>query len=116
MYYELIKMLISHERQEESSGGEMAARLQRYLNQRFLSDLDSLKKKSKVSSIQAGETDMKTLVSRLEYLEEKQMKLEKSNKELKETNRIIMEKFSSAVKSNSQPEKQVNKGKQLTGI
>ena len=50
---------------------------------------------------------MKSLLARLSQLEENQGKLEKSNKELKETNRIMMAKFSSLARPASQPEQQV---------
>ena len=102
MYYELIKMLISHDSHLAESGGQdMTGQLQRYLNQRLLSDVDSLKRRS-------SESQLNGLMARLARLEENQIKLEKSNKELRETNQIILGKFSSVIKSNSQSEKQVS--------
>ena len=102
MYYELIKMLISHDSQLAESGGQdMTGQLQRYLNQRLLSDVDTLKRRS-------SESQLNGLMARLARLEENQIKLEKSNKELRETNQIILGKFSSVIKSNSQSEKQVS--------
>ena len=57
MYYELIKMLIAYERGGDSTGydtnalvgniegyQELTNRLQRYLNQRFIQDVDELKR------------------------------------------------------------------------
>ena len=128
MYYELIKMLISH---DTPGGGEarqeMTVRLQKYLNQRFLRDLETIKRQSnsnnnsnnnnsnsnsiiKTKVVGTGgteEPEMKSLLARLSQLEESQGKLEKSNKELKETNRIMMAKFSSLARPASQPEQQV---------
>ena len=98
MYYELIKMLISHDRrQAKDSGNEMTDRLQRYLNKRLLTDVETLKSKSE-------ETELAGLTARLRHLEEKQVRLEKSNKELRETNQIIL----SVVKSTATPDRHVS--------
>ena len=119
MYYELIKMLISHDNpphtRSAQASQEMRARLQRYLNQRFLKDLETIKTQSntKTKHVDDGTTegpDVKSLLLRLNQLEENQGKLEKSNKELKETNRIMMAKFSSLAKPASQSENQVGGG------
>ena len=95
MYYELIKMLISHDKRKDSGNG-MTERLQRYLNKRLLNDVETLKSKSE-------ETELNSLNARLRQLEERQEKLERSNKELRETNQIIL----SVVKTSAQPDKQV---------
>ena len=95
MYYELIKMLISHDKRKDS-GIEMTERLQRYLNKRLLNDVETLKSKSE-------EKELNCLNARLRQLEERQEKLERSNKELRETNQIIL----SVVKTSAQPDKQV---------
>ena len=54
MYYELIKMLISHEHGKlppgEEGRQELTNKLQRYLNQRFLRDVESLKQKVDVKT------------------------------------------------------------------
>ena len=117
MYYELIKMLISHDTAGHTGPGqasqEMRVRLQSYLNQRFLKDLETIKRQSNTSQktrpvvLPTEEPDVKSLLTRLSQLEEKQGKLEKSNKELKETNRIMMAKFSSLARPVSQSEQQV---------
>ena len=120
MYYELIKMLISHDTAGHTGPGqasqEMRARLQNYLNQRFLKDLETIKRQSNTSQktrpvgLPTEEPDVESLLTRLNQLEEKQGKLERSNKELKETNRIMMAKFSSLARPVSQPEQQVGEG------
>ena len=132
MYYELIKMLISHDTPGQTEGErgrqEMTARLQRYLNQRFLRDLQAIKRQTNINNnnnsnnnnnnsnnnnsktkvvVDTEEPEVKSLLVRLNQLEENQRKLEKSNKELKETNRIMMAKFSSLARPASQPEQQV---------
>ena len=115
MYYELIKMLISHDTPEGCQGRqEMTGRLQRYLNQRFLKDLETIKRQSNTNTksvvVATEQPDVKSLLLRLNQLEENQGKLEKSNKELKETNRIMMAKFSSLARPASQSEHQVGGG------
>ena len=116
MYYELIKMLISHDTPPQSGRGqasqEMTARLQRYLNQRFLKDLETIKRQSNTNNkpVATEQQDVKSLMARLSQLEENQGKLERSNKELKETNRIMMAKFSSLARPASQSEHQVVRG------
>ena len=119
MYYELIKMLISHDTpphtEPAQASQEMTARLQRYLNQRFLKDLETIKTQSKtktkpVANVTTEGPDVKSLLLRLSQLEENQGRLEKSNKELKETNRIMMAKFSSLARPASQSEHQVGGG------
>ena len=54
MYYELIKMLISHEHGKlppgEEGRQELTNKLQRYLNQRFLRDVETLKQKVDVKT------------------------------------------------------------------
>ena len=113
MYYELIKMLISHDTPPQSGGGqasqEMTARLQRYLNQRFLKDLETIKRQSNTNNkpVATEQQDVKSLMARLSQLEENQGKLERSNKELKETNRIMMAKFSSLARPAFQSDHQV---------
>ena len=70
MYYELIKMLISHDSQLAESGGQdMTGQLQKYLNQRLLSDMDTLKRRS-------SQSQQNGLIARLARLEENQIKLE----------------------------------------
>ena len=127
MYYELIKMLIAYEKQSPAGGGAKAAnkelfgRLQMYLNQRFLEDVDTLKRRTtspppspspggrdkdvmrKVGKSQEVIQDNNSLEARLKKLEENQLKLQATNKELKETNFLIMEKLTASLKLNQDP-------------
>ena len=127
MYYELIKMLIAYEKQSPAGGGAKAAnkelfgRLQMYLNQRFLEDVDTLKRRTtssppspspggkdkdvmkKVGKSQEVIQDNNSLEARLKKLEENQLKLQATNKELKETNFLIMEKLTASLKFHQDP-------------
>ena len=126
MYYELIKMLIAYEKQSSAGGGAKAAnkelfgRLQMYLNQRFLEDVDTLKRRTtsspspspggkekdvmkKVGKSQEVIQDNNSLEARLKKLEENQLKLQATNKELKETNFLIMEKLTASLKFHQDP-------------
>ena len=126
MYYELIKMLIAYEKQSSAGGGAKAAnkelfgRLQMYLNQRFLEDVDTLKRrttsspspspggKDKDAMKKDGKSqeviqDNNSLEARLKKLEENQLKLQATNKELKETNFLIMEKLTASLKFHQDP-------------
>lgn len=53
MYYELIKMLMAYEKPKSLSNedckNELSGRLQKYLNQRFLEDVQYLKRKTSLS-------------------------------------------------------------------
>ena len=126
MYYELIKMLIAYEKQSPAGGGTKAAnkelfgRLQMYLNQRFLEDVDTLKRRTtsspspspggkdkdvmkKDGKSQEVIQDNNSLEARLKKLEENQLKLQATNKELKETNFLIMEKLTASLKFHQDP-------------
>ena len=115
MYYELIKMLIAYEQSPGAvrQGGHRRAlsdRLQSYLNQRFLEDVETLKKRTSSSTAittkevhRSGEVNQEiSLEQRLRNLEANQMKLQKNNNELKEANSLIMEKLSASFKFNQQ--------------
>ena len=105
MYYELIKMLIAYEKQSpagcgtKASNKELFGRLQMYLNQRFLEDVDTLKRRTtsspspspggkdkdvmkKVGKSTEVIQDNNSLEARLKKLEENQLKLQATNKEL----------------------------------
>ena len=117
MYYELIKMLMAYEKPKSLSNedckNELSGRLQKYLNQRFLEDVQYLKRKTSLSpshqldnsSIITSNTSEENEVSqdvslerRLQKLEENQFKLQKSNQELKDANRLLIEKLSTSMK------------------
>lgn len=117
MYYELIKMLMAYEKPKSLSNedckNELSGRLQKYLNQRFLEDVQYLKRKTSLSpshqldnsSIITSNTSEEKEVSqdvslerRLQKLEENQFKLQKSNQELKDANRLLIEKLSTSMK------------------
>ena len=116
MYYELIKMLIAYEqnpgagRKGEHCPGrrELSDRLQSYLNQRFLEDVETLKRRTATTVTtkevhRSEEVNQEiSLEQRLRNLEANQMKLQKNNNELKEANRLIMEKLSASFKFNQQ--------------
>ena len=114
MYYELIKMLIAYEQSPGAvrKGGDRRAlsdRLQSYLNQRFLEDVETLKKRTSSTTITTKEVNRSaevnqeiSLEQRLRNLEANQMKLQKNNNELKEANSLIMEKLSASFKFNQQ--------------
>ena len=95
-----------------------------YLNQRFLEDVDTLKRRTtsspspspspspggknkdamkKVSKSQEVIQDNNSLEARLKKLEENQLKLQATNKELKETNFLIMEKLTASLKFHQDP-------------
>ena len=111
MYYELIKMLIAYEQNPgamRKDRRELSDRLQSYLNQRFLEDVETLKKRT-AATITTKEVHRSeevnqefSLEQRLRKLEANQMKLQKNNNELKEANSLIMEKLSSSFKFNQQ--------------
>ena len=120
MYYELIKMLMAYEKpnsvSQEDCKNELSGRLQKYLNQRFLEDVQYLKRKTSLSPSQqldscsyssiitrntSEETEVSQNVSlerRLQKLEENQTKLQKSNQELKDANKLLIEKLSTSLK------------------
>ena len=120
MYYELIKMLMAYEKpnsvSQEDCKNELSGRLQKYLNQRFLEDVQYLKRKTSLSPSQqldsssfssiitrntSEETEVSQNVSlerRLQKLEENQIKLQKSNQELKDANKLLIEKLSTSLK------------------
>ena len=116
MYYELIKMLIAYEQNPDAmrkgehspDRRELSYRLQSYLNQRFLEDVETLKKRTATTITtkevhRSGEVNQEiSLEQRLRKLEANQMKLQKNNNELKEANSLIMEKLSSSFKFNQQ--------------
>ena len=116
MYYELIKMLIAYEQnphamkkgEHSPDRRELSDKLQSYLNQRFLEDVETLKKRT-ATTITTKEVHRSeevnqeiSLEQRLRKLEANQMKLQKNNNELKEANSLIMEKLSSSFKFNQQ--------------
>ena len=111
MAYEKPKSLSNEECKNELSG-----RLQKYLNQRFLEDVQYLKRRTSLSPSQqldnssyssiitrntSEETEVSQNVSlerRLQKLEENQLKLQKSNQELKDANKLLIEKLSTSLK------------------
>ena len=110
MYYELIKMLIAYEQSPGAlrQGGHRRAlsdRLQSYLNQRFLEDVETLKKRTSTTittkEVHRSEVNQDiSLEQRLRNLEANQRKLQKNNNELKEANSLILEKLSDSFKFN----------------
>ena len=107
MYYELIKMLIAYERRPGGGGHgrELSDRLQSYLNQRFLEDVETLKQRTATTTKvnKSAEVNQESsLEQRLSNLEANQLKLQKTNKELREANSLMMEKLSASFKINQQ--------------
>ena len=116
MYYELIKMLIAYEQNPGAvrkgehcpDRRELSDRLQSYLNQRFLEDVETLKKRTATTVTtkevhRSEEVNQEiSLEQRLKNLEANQIKLQKNNNELKEANRLILEKLSASFKFNQQ--------------
>eukprot|EP00092_Neocalanus_flemingeri_P004677 GFUD01005041.1.p1 GENE.GFUD01005041.1~~GFUD01005041.1.p1 ORF type:complete len:1367 (+),score=526.03 GFUD01005041.1:47-4147(+) len=125
MYYELIKMLIAYERGVQSSGydttktvgkiegyQELTNRLQRYLNQRFITDVDHLKKqqvaKGHVESkpeidgerFQQIEKRMTQLEEKFIDLTENHSKLKKNCDSLEKTNLSLVNKMNVIEKNN----------------
>ena len=111
MYYELIKMLIAYEQSPGAlSQGKhrraLSDRLQGYLNQRFLEDVETLKKRTSTTITKkevhkSGEVNQDiSLEQRLRNLEANQIKLQKNNNELKEANSLILEKLSASFEFN----------------
>eukprot|EP00092_Neocalanus_flemingeri_P014463 GFUD01015607.1.p1 GENE.GFUD01015607.1~~GFUD01015607.1.p1 ORF type:complete len:1351 (+),score=528.10 GFUD01015607.1:47-4099(+) len=102
MYYELIKMLIAYERGVQSSGydatktvgkiegyQELTNRLQRYLNQRFITDVDHLKKQQVAKSCfeskpENGGQSFQQMAKRMTKLEENFVDLTENHSKLKE--------------------------------
>eukprot|EP00092_Neocalanus_flemingeri_P009145 GFUD01009846.1.p1 GENE.GFUD01009846.1~~GFUD01009846.1.p1 ORF type:complete len:1484 (+),score=566.18 GFUD01009846.1:348-4454(+) len=102
MYYELIKMLIAYERGVQSSGydttktvgkiegyQELTNRLQRYLNQRFITDVDHLKKQQVAKSCfeskpENGGQSFQKMEKRMTKLEENFVDLTENHSKLKE--------------------------------
>ena len=112
MYYELIKMLIAFEKQNGHSvrgGRNLTDRLQSYLNQRFLEDVEGLKRQKQRTEKISCDTKISPEVShnsclelRLKTIEDNQRKLQKSNIELKDANNLLLSKLSEAFKSSGQ--------------
>merc|ERR1712058_42871 len=87
MYYELIRMLIDYERKNHPSTydatktvgkiegyQELTNKLQRYLNQRFIGDIDELNKKQlKITEIFGGDTQNINILQKIENLEQNQL-------------------------------------------
>eukprot|EP00092_Neocalanus_flemingeri_P000845 GFUD01000902.1.p1 GENE.GFUD01000902.1~~GFUD01000902.1.p1 ORF type:complete len:1362 (-),score=529.35 GFUD01000902.1:116-4201(-) len=102
MYYELIKILIAYERGVQSSGNdatktvgkiegyqELTNRLQRYLNQRFITDVDHLKKQQVAKSCfeskpENGGQSFQQMEKRMTKLEENFVDLTENHSKLKE--------------------------------
>eukprot|EP00092_Neocalanus_flemingeri_P038985 GFUD01042439.1.p1 GENE.GFUD01042439.1~~GFUD01042439.1.p1 ORF type:complete len:1369 (+),score=525.37 GFUD01042439.1:46-4152(+) len=102
MYYELIKILIAYERGVQSSGNdttktvgkiegyqELTNRLQRYLNQRFITDVDHLKKQQVAKSCfeskpENGGQSFQKMEKRMTKLEENFVDLTENHSKLKE--------------------------------
>lgn len=122
MYYELIKMLIAYESQpgHDSNSRELSGRLQKYLNQRFLEDVEVLKKRTttttttnvtkepfkcnEVNGNIESHGNMINIEERLNRLEQEQMKLRRENKELKEANSFLLMKIKPLVECNPDQE------------
>ena len=111
MYYELIKMLIAYEKKMgHSDQKHLTSRLQSYLNQRFLEDVECLKKKTSVCDIRRISQEVNqddSLEMRMKTLELNQEKLQKSNKELKDANFLMMSRFTEMVKMSKNDPSQV---------
>merc|ERR1712058_26468 len=87
MYYELIRMLIDYERKNHPSTydatktvgkiegyQELTNKLQRYLNQRFIEDIEELNKKQlKITEIFGGDTQNINILQKIENLEQNQL-------------------------------------------
>ena len=131
MYYELIKMLIAYESHNDSPREqELTGRLQKYLNQRFLEDVEALKKKTGSSyrdkETRPQETDvngnssnhlnnnnsnnsssnsninLSSIERRLLKLEQEQHQLRKENKELKDANALLLVKLKPLIESHEE--------------
>ena len=111
MYYELIKMLIVYERGVEPSGydtttlvgkiegyQELTNRLQRYLNQRFILDVDELKRKQEGLGQVEVEIENTELVS--SKLEERIQQMEKNYRSLKEDHSKLKLNFDNIEEAN----------------
>jgi len=130
MYYELIKMLIDYERVDKSSKNdpitsvgkiegyqELTNRLQRYLNKRFITDVNELKKQQSVicetgTETKESESDNRKLEEKFEKLEKNFEKLKKDHSELKicfenikEENHALIKKIDNVEKINKQVDK-----------
>eukprot|EP00092_Neocalanus_flemingeri_P014465 GFUD01015609.1.p1 GENE.GFUD01015609.1~~GFUD01015609.1.p1 ORF type:complete len:1372 (-),score=525.76 GFUD01015609.1:84-4199(-) len=125
MYYELIKMLIAYEREGQSSRydttktvgkiegyQELTNRLQRYLNQRFITDVDHLKKQQVAKGHVESKPEidgerLQQMEKRMTQLEEKfidltgnHSKLKKNCDSLEQTNLSLVNKMNVIEKNN----------------
>jgi SMC interacting uncharacterized protein involved in chromosome segregation len=112
MYYELIKMLIAYERGVKPSGydatttvskiegyQELTNRLQRYLNQRFIIDVDELKEKQ----AEIGHVDAKTTNTtgpNVDQFEKRIQQMEENHKTFKEDHSKLKANYDSMEQAN----------------
>jgi len=113
MYYELIKMLIDYERKNQPDTydstktvgkiegyQELTNKLQRYLNQRFIVDIDQLSKtQASINQVFGGDHTKINLIQKFEVLEEKIGNLEKTNESLVEQIKVLKERDKEIVNS-----------------
>jgi len=113
MYYELIKMLIDYERKNQPDTfdstktvgkiegyQELTNKLQRYLNQRFIVDIDQLNKThTSINQAFGGDVTKINFMQKFEALEEKVGNLERKNESLKEQINVLKERDKEVVNS-----------------
>merc|ERR1712098_202564 len=115
MYYELIRMLIDYERKNRPESydatksvgkiegyQELTNKLQRYLNQRFIEDIDELgKKQTSITNINISEK-FEHLEQSFQHLQHNVTRLEETNITLVKQNTALEENFSALEQTNMQ--------------
>merc|ERR1711892_1505137 len=115
MYYELIRMLIDYERKNHPESfdatksvgkiegyQELTNKLQRYLNQRFIEDIDDLgNKQASITNINISQK-FEHLEKSFQHLEQNFTRLEETNITLVQKNTALEEKFSVLEKTNTE--------------
>merc|ERR1712212_1004763 len=105
IYYELIRMLIDYERRNQPDTfdstktvgkiegyQELTNKLQRYLNERFIGDIDELsKKQSKITEIFGGDSQNINLIQKIDNLEQNHLTLQNYISKVEETNKNLVE-------------------------
>merc|ERR1711892_971308 len=107
MYYELIKMLIDYERLNHPDTynatktvgkiegyQELTNKLQRYLNQRFIGDINEMnKKQTKITQIFGGDIQNSNFLQKIENLEQNYFNLKENFSKVEETNKKLLEEI-----------------------
>merc|ERR1711892_1634438 len=115
MYYELIRMLIDYERKNHPESfdatksvgkiegyQELTNKLQRYLNQRFIEDIDDLgNKQASITNINISQK-FEHLEKSFQHLEQNFTRLEETNITLVQKNTALEERFSVLEKTNTE--------------